>query len=72
MLVLGGVFLDFDAVASQDSMMRTSALEAYAHWRGHGELCLITFLFYCPHYIVISSILVPYLCLPSMYASSTS
>ena len=50
--------------------LRTSALEAYAHWRDHVELCLITFLFYCPHYIVISSILVPYLCLPSMYASS--
>ena len=34
------------------------------------EDCWLVFLFYCPHYLTTASILVPYLVLPSVYASS--
>ncbi|QDZ18478.1 diacylglycerol acyltransferase [Chloropicon primus] len=39
-------------------------------WLKVAEDSLTIFLFYCPHYIVISAFLIPYLFLPVAYASS--
>ena len=61
----------------QDTEGETGGQKPMATLKGHYESirtyiqeCLTVLLFYCPHFLIIGSALIPYLCLPIVYASS--
>jgi 2-acylglycerol O-acyltransferase 2 len=47
-----------------------SARERYSSLRKGFEDWWLVVLFYCPHYLTLCAVLIPYLCLPILYASS--